>query len=94
DAERATDAAGGSAPAAPANASGLFDVYLVESGPKLINVIKAIRELTGIDLKQAKAIAEHPGSGVVGKVTQHQADLATDRLHDAGAIVNVVPHPG
>jgi large subunit ribosomal protein L7/L12 len=66
-----------------------FDVILVDSGDKKINVIKAIRGLTGLGLKEAKAMAEEAGAKVKEGVSKEDAEAAKTELEAAGAKVEV-----
>jgi large subunit ribosomal protein L7/L12 len=79
-------AAGDGAAAAPAAVEQTeFDVVLQEIGPNKINVIKAVRELTSLGLKEAKDLVEAAPKAVKEAVTKEEAETARARLVDAGA---------
>lgn len=67
-----------------------FDVVLKDAGPKKIEVIKTIRQLTNLGLKEAKDVAETPGSKVLQGVSKEAAADAKAKLEAAGAQVEVV----
>jgi large subunit ribosomal protein L7/L12 len=62
-----------------------FDVVLVDAGAKKINVIKAVRELTGLGLKEAKAAVEETPSNIKEGVSKEDAEAAKAKLEEAGA---------
>jgi large subunit ribosomal protein L7/L12 len=64
-----------------------FDVVLKETGPKKIDVIKAIRQLTSLGLVEAKAMAETADSKVLTQVGKEAANDAKEKLEAAGAVV-------
>ena len=66
-----------------------FDVVIKETGPKKIEVIKAIRQLTSLGLKEAKEVAETSGAKVLEAVAKEAADDAKDKLEEAGAVIEV-----
>ena len=66
-----------------------FDVIIKDAGAKKINVIKAIRALTGLGLKEAKAAAEEAGAVIKEGVSKEDADAAKAELEAAGATVEV-----
>ena len=66
-----------------------FDVVIKETGPKKIEVIKAIRQLTSLGLKEAKDLAEAPDSKVMEGVSKEAANDAKSKLETAGAIVEL-----
>lgn len=82
-------AAGGGAAAAEAEEQSEFDVIITDSGANKIQVIKAIRELTGLGLREAKAAAEELPSKVKEGVAKEEADQARAKLEEAGAKVEV-----
>lgn len=86
-----TAAAGGDgAAAAPVAAEQTeFDVILQEIGPNKINVIKAVRELTSLGLKEAKDLVEAAPKAVKEGVTKEEAESARSKLADAGATATV-----
>ena len=84
----AAAAAGGAAPAAAVEEKTEFDVMLMEAGPNKINVIKEVRAITGLGLKEAKDLTE-AGGAVKEGVTKDEAEKIKKQLVDAGATVEV-----
>ena len=80
-------AAGGAAEAADEQTE--FNVVLLGPGDKKINVINAVRALTGLGLKEAKAMAEEAGAIVKEAVSKEDAEAAKTALEEAGASVEV-----
>ena len=80
-------AAGGGAEAAEEQTE--FTVIIKDAGAKKINVIKAVRALTGLGLKEAKAMAEEAGAVVKDGVSKEDAEAAKTALEEAGATVEV-----
>jgi len=66
-----------------------FDVVIKETGPKKIDVIKAIRQLTSLGLVDAKTMAETAGSKVLTQVGKEAANDAKEKLEAAGAVVEL-----
>ena len=66
-----------------------FDVILKEIGPKKINVIKAVRGLTSLGLKEAKELVEGAPSNVMEQIGKDAAEDAKKQLEEAGAVVEV-----
>jgi len=66
-----------------------FDVVLKETGPKKIDVIKAIRQLTSLGLKESKELAETAGSKILAEVGKEAAEDAKAKLESAGAVVEI-----
>ncbi|MGC9347525.1 MAG: 50S ribosomal protein L7/L12 [Anaerolineae bacterium] len=66
-----------------------FDVVLQDFGPKKINVIKVVRQLTNLGLKEAKDLVESAPTNVLEAVGKEVADDARAKLEEAGAKVNV-----
>ncbi|MCF6292146.1 MAG: 50S ribosomal protein L7/L12 [Robiginitomaculum sp.] len=66
-----------------------FDVVVKDTGPKKIEVIKAIRQLTSMGLKEAKEMAETPGSKVMTQVGKEAAEDAKAKLEAAGAVIEL-----
>ena len=66
-----------------------FDVILTDCGAKKINVIKAVRALTGLGLKEAKAAAEETPSTIKEGVDKDAAEEAKKALEEAGATVEL-----
>jgi len=81
-------AGGGDAPAAAAEQTA-FDVIIKGPGGNKIQTIKAIREITGLGLKEAKALAEEAGAKVKEGVSKEEADEIKGKLEEAGADVEV-----
>ncbi len=85
----AAGGADGAAAAAPAEAQTEFDVVLKDFGAKKIEVIKVVRELTNLGLKEAKDLVEAAPKPVLEGVAKDAADAAAGKLRDAGATVDV-----
>jgi large subunit ribosomal protein L7/L12 len=83
----ATAGAGETAPAVEEQTE--FTVTLTEIGPNKINVIKAVRELTGLGLKEAKDVVDSAPSAVKENVSKDEANAAKTKLEEAGAKVDV-----
>jgi len=66
-----------------------FDVILADVGPKKINVIKAVRALTSLGLKEAKEVVEGAPSTLMEAVTKESAEEAKKKLEEEGAKVEV-----
>ncbi len=66
-----------------------FDVILSSFGDKKVNVIKAVRELTGLGLKEAKDLVEGAPKAVKEAVSKADAAAAKAKLEEAGAVVEV-----
>lgn len=88
----ATVAAMGAAPAAaaePEEEKTEFDVIIKDAGAKKIEVIKVVRQLTSLGLKEAKDVAETAGSKVLEGVSKEVANDAKAKLEAAGATVEI-----
>ena len=88
----AAPAGGGGATAeaaAPAEEKTEFDVILQAAGGQKINVIKVVRELTALGLKEAKDLVESAPKAVKEGVSKEEAEAARAKLADAGATVEV-----
>ncbi|MDP6605147.1 MAG: 50S ribosomal protein L7/L12 [Dehalococcoidia bacterium] len=83
----AAPAAGDGAPAAEDQTE--FDVTLSDFGANKINVIKAVRELTSLGLKEAKDLVESAPVAVKEAVSKDDAEAAKEKLSEAGATVEV-----
>jgi len=81
-------AAGGGGDAAEEEQTS-FDVVLTSTGDKKIQVIKVIRELTGLGLKEAKAVADEAPAPVKEGVAKEEADQMKAKLEEAGAGVEL-----
>ena len=66
-----------------------FDVILTSSGDKKINVIKVVRELTGLGLKEAKDLVDGAPKAVKEKVSKEEASSVKTKLEEAGAAVEI-----
>jgi large subunit ribosomal protein L7/L12 len=77
------------APAAVVEEKTEFDVELTSAGDKKINVIKVVREVTSLGLKEAKDLVDSAPKALLEKVTKEQADEAKGKLEAAGASVTV-----
>ncbi|AHF69736.1 MULTISPECIES: 50S ribosomal protein L7/L12 [Pseudomonas] len=66
-----------------------FNVMLTEAGEKKVNVIKAVRELTGLGLKEAKAVVDGAPAMVLEAVAKDAAEKAKAALEEAGAKVEL-----
>jgi large subunit ribosomal protein L7/L12 len=66
-----------------------FDVVIKDAGPKKIEVIKTIRQLTNLGLKEAKDLAETAGGKVLEAVSKDAANDAKSKLEAAGAVIEV-----
>ena len=66
-----------------------FDVILVGAGDKKIQVIKVVRELTGLGLKEAKAVADEAPKPVKEKVSKAEAEDMKKKLEEVGATVEI-----
>jgi len=82
-------AAGGAAAAAPVEEKTEFDVILTGSGDKKINVIKEVRAITGLGLKEAKDLVEGAPKPVKEGVSKAEADELKKKLEEAGASVEL-----
>ena len=82
-------AAGAGAGAAAAEEKTEFDVMLMAAGEKKIQVIKVVRELTGLGLKEAKDLVDGAPKAVKEKVTKAEADDMKKKLEEQGATVQV-----
>lgn len=86
----AAPAAGAAAADAPAvEEQSEFDVILTAAGDKKINVIKVVREITGLGLKEAKDLVDGAPKPVKEKVSKEEAEAVKAKLTEAGASVEV-----
>ena len=86
--------AGGAAPAAaaaaaPAEEKTEFDIVLKEVGPNKIQVIKAIREITSLGLKEAKDLVDSAPATVKQAAPKEEAEAAKTKLEGSGAVVEL-----
>jgi large subunit ribosomal protein L7/L12 len=82
-------AGGGAAPAAAAEEQDEFDVVLTDAGAQKIQVIKVVRELTNLGLKEAKDLVDAAPKPVLEKASKDDAEKAKAKLVEAGASVDV-----
>jgi large subunit ribosomal protein L7/L12 len=82
-------AAGGAAAAAPVEEKTEFDVVLKAAGEKKINVIKAVREVTSLGLKEAKDLVESAPATVKEAVSKDEAAAIKKKFEEAGATVEI-----
>lgn len=82
-------AAGGGEAAAPVEEKTEFDVVLQAAGGNKINVIKVVREVTALGLKEAKDLVEAAPKAVKEGVSKEEAETIRQKLADAGATVEV-----
>ncbi len=80
---------GAAAAAEPVEEQTEFDVILKDVGPKKIEVIKTIRQLTSLGLKEAKDVTEAPGTKILEGVGKDAANDAKAKLEAAGAVIEV-----
>jgi large subunit ribosomal protein L7/L12 len=82
-------AAGGAAAAAPAEEKTEFNVVLSAVGDKKINVIKAVREVTNLGLKEAKDLVEGAPKPIKEGVSKEEAENIKKKFEEAGATVEI-----
>ena len=85
----APGAAGGAAAAAPAEEKTEFTVVLAKAGDKMINVIKEVRTITGLGLKEAKDLVEGAPKTVKEGVSKDEAEKIRKVLEENGAAVEI-----
>ena len=85
----AAGGAAGGAPAAAAEEKDEFDVILTDAGAQKIQVIKVVRELTNLGLKEAKDLVDAAPKPLLEKVSKDDADKAKAKLEESGASVEV-----
>jgi large subunit ribosomal protein L7/L12 len=85
----AVAAAGPAAAAAVVEEQTEFNIVLLEAGEKKVNVIKAVRELTGLGLKEAKAVVDGAPGVVKEGASKEEAEAAKKVLEEAGAKVEL-----
>ena len=66
-----------------------FDAILSEVGPNKINVIKVVRELTGLGLKEAKAVVDEAPKAIKEAVSKEEAQRIADKMAEVGAKVTI-----
>ena len=82
-------AGGGAAAAAPVEEKTEFDVVLKAAGDKKINVIKAVREVTSLGLKEAKDLVESAPATVKEGVSKDEAESIRKKFEEAGATIEI-----
>jgi large subunit ribosomal protein L7/L12 len=82
-------AGGGGAAAAPVEEKTEFDVVLKAAGDKKINVIKAVREVTSLGLKEAKDLVESAPATVKEAVSKDEAESIKKKFEEAGATIEI-----
>ncbi len=82
-------AGGGGSAAAPVEEQTAFDVILASAGDKKIQVIKVVRELTSLGLKEAKDLVEAAPKAVKTGVAKEEAESMKKKLEEAGAKVEI-----
>lgn len=85
----AAPAAGGGAAAAAEDEKDEFDVILANAGAQKIQVIKVVRELTSLGLKEAKDLVDAAPKPILEKANKDDADKAKAKLEEAGAVVEI-----
>jgi large subunit ribosomal protein L7/L12 len=80
---------GGAAPAAPVEEKTEFTVVLKEGGPNKIKVIKAVREITSLGLKEAKDAVDNVPSNIKEGVSKAEAEEFKKKLEEQGAVVEL-----
>ena len=85
----ATGGTGATEAAAPVEEKTEFDAILSEVGPNKINVIKVVRELTGLGLKEAKAVVDEAPKPIKEGVSREEADSIAKKMEEVGAKVTV-----
>jgi large subunit ribosomal protein L7/L12 len=66
-----------------------FDAILTEIGPNKINVIKVVREITGLGLKEAKAVVDEAPSPIKEAVSKEEAEKIAEKMAEVGAKVTI-----
>ena len=82
-------AGGGADDAAPVEEQSEFEVTIKEIGPNKISVIKAVREVTSLGLREAKELVESAPVQVKDAVVREEADEIKGKLEEAGAVVEI-----
>jgi len=75
--------------AAPVEEQTEFDAVLTEIGPNKINVIKVVRELTGLGLKEAKAVVDEAPKAIKEAVSKEEAEKIAEKMAEVGAKVTI-----
>lgn len=77
------------APTAPVEEQTEFDAILSEVGPNKINVIKVVREITGLGLKEAKAVVDEAPKPIKEAVSKEEAETIAKKMEEVGAKVTI-----
>jgi len=85
----APTAAAEAAPAAAVEEQTEFDAVLTEVGPNKINVIKVVREITGLGLKEAKAVVDEAPKPIKEAVSKEEAETIAKKMEEVGAKVTI-----
>lgn len=85
----AVAATGGGGEAAAAEEQTEFDVILKAAGPKKLNVVKAVKSLTGLGLKEAKALVDDAPQAIKEGISKEEAEELANQLKEAGAEVEI-----
>ena len=85
----AAPVAGGAAPAAAAEEKTDFDVILTEAGQEKVKVIKVVKDITGLGLKDAKALVDGTPKAVKEGASKEEVDEIKAKLEEVGATVEV-----
>ena len=75
--------------AAPVEEQTEFDAILSEVGPNKINVIKVVRELTGLGLKEAKAVVDEAPKPIKEAISREEAERVAEKMSEVGAKVTI-----
>ncbi|MGQ9620322.1 MAG: 50S ribosomal protein L7/L12, partial [Bacteroidales bacterium] len=85
----ATPAAGGAAESPAAEEKSTFDVILKSTGAQKLQIVKLVKDLTGLGLKEAKAIVDAAPGTIKEGVTKEEAETIKNKLEEAGAEVEL-----
>ena len=81
--------AAGAAEAAPVEEQTEFDVILASAGASKVKVIKVVREITGLGLKEAKAVVDEAPKAIKEAVSKEEAEAVKAKLEAEGAVVEI-----
>ena len=68
-----------------------FDIILIKAGESKVSVVKVVRNITGLGLKETKALVDSAPVTVKEQVSQREAEAARDKLEEVGATVELIP---
>ena len=85
----AAPAGGGGAEEAAQEEQSEFDVILTGAGEKKIQVVKVVREITGLGLKESKELVDEAPKPVKEKISKEEADAIKEKLEEAGASIEI-----